>query len=128
MVGGNLVIWKSKKQKVVALSSVEEEFRGFAKGITEIIWVKKLLSELNFPRKKTCKLFYDKKAAISISRNSLQHDRTMHVEIDIHFIKEKLEKKIINLPFVRSKDKLADILTKVVASEAFNATLCVYAS
>ena len=61
MVGGNLVIWKSKKQKVVALSSVEEEFRGFAKGITEIIWVKKLLSELNFPRKKTCKLFYDKK-------------------------------------------------------------------
>ena len=67
LVGGNLVTWKSKKQKVVALSTVEAEFRGIAKGITEIIWLKKLLSELHFPLTKTCKLFCDNKATISIS-------------------------------------------------------------
>ena len=48
----------------------------------------------------------------------------MHVEIDIHFIKEKLEKKIINLPFVKSKDQLGGILTKVVAFETFEKVLC----
>ncbi|XP_057543835.1 uncharacterized mitochondrial protein AtMg00810-like [Amaranthus tricolor] len=70
LVGGNLVTWRSKKQNVVALSRVEAEFRGIAKRITEILWLKKLLCELNFPPKKACKLFCDNQAAI----NSVQHD------------------------------------------------------
>ena len=49
LLGGNLVTWKSKKQKVVALFSAKVEFRGIAKGITEIIWFKKLLNELHCP-------------------------------------------------------------------------------
>ena len=59
LVGGNLVTWKSKKQKVVALSSgnAEAKFRGIAKGITEVLWIKKLLGELNFPQKEPCNLF-----------------------------------------------------------------------
>ena len=69
-------------------------------------------------------MFNDNKAAISISGNPVQHDQTKYVEIDRHFIKEKLEKQIISLPFVRSKDQLADILTKAVTSEAFEQTLC----
>ena len=115
---------KSKKQKVVALLSAKAEFRGIAKGITEVIWLKKILSELHFPQKKTCKLFCDDKAAISISKNPVQHDWTKHVEIDRYFIKGKLEKQIISLPFVRSKDQQTDILTKAVTSEAFEQTLC----
>ena len=87
LVEGNLVTWKSKNQKVVALSSAEAEFRGIAKGITEIIWLKELLSELHFPQKKACRLFFHNKAAIRISENPVQHDRTKHVEIDRHFIK-----------------------------------------
>ena len=105
------------------MSNAEAEFRGIAKGITEVIWLKKLLSELHFPQKKACKLFCDNKEAISISENPVQHDQTKHVEIDRHFIKEKLEKKIISLPFVRSKDQLADILTQAVTSEAFEQIL-----
>ena len=105
MVGGNLVTWKSKKQKVVSLSSAEAKFQGIAKGIIEVIWLKKLRSELHFPQKKACKLFSDNKAAISISENLVQHDLTKHVEIDRHFIKEKLENKIIILPFVRSNSR-----------------------
>ena len=56
----------------------------------------------------------DNKAAIQISENPVQHDRTKHVEVDRHFIKEKIEAGIIELPFVSSEDQLADILTKVV--------------
>ena len=103
LVGGKLVTWKGKKQKVVALSSAEAEFRGLAKGITEILWLKKLLCELNFPPIETCKLFCDNQTAINISENPVQYDRTKHVEIDKHFIKEKLEKKIISIPHVKSE-------------------------
>ena len=84
----------------------------------------KLVGELKFPQKGPCNLFCDNKAAISISGNPVQHDRTKHVEIHRHFIKEKLEKGIINLPFVRSKDQLADILTKAVSSEKFDDAIC----
>jgi len=49
LVGGNLVTWRSKKQKVVALSSAEVEFQGIAKGITEVLWIKKLITEIGFP-------------------------------------------------------------------------------
>lgn len=114
LVGDNLVTWKSKKQKVVSLSSAEAEFRGIAKGIAEVLWIKKLLTEVGFPPKETTRVMCDNKAAIQISENPVQHDRTKHVEIDRHFIKEKLEAGIIELPFVKSQEQVADILTKPV--------------
>ena len=117
-VGGNPVTWKSKKQKVVALSSVEAEFRGIKSGLTEILWLKKLLTEIDFPPGK-CQLYCDNKTTISISENPVQHDRTKHVEVDRHFIKEKIETGIVELPFVRSEYQLADILTKAVNSRSF---------
>ena len=64
-------------------------------------------------------LFYDNKAAIDISHNPIQYDRTKHVEVDQHFIKQNLEEKIIQFPFVKSKDQLAGILTKAVTSRNF---------
>ncbi|KAJ8750403.1 hypothetical protein K2173_014318 [Erythroxylum novogranatense] len=54
LVGGNLVTWKSKKKKVVVLSSAKAEFRGIAKGLAEILWIKKLLTEIGFPPQDAC--------------------------------------------------------------------------
>lgn len=90
LLGGNLVTWNIKKQKVVALSRAESEFRGITRGLTEIPWIQKLLNEVGFPVKGACNLRSDNKAAISISENPVQQDRTKHVEVDMHFIKEKL--------------------------------------
>ncbi|KAJ0503054.1 putative RNA-directed DNA polymerase [Helianthus annuus] len=123
LVGGNLVTWKSKKQKVVALSSAEAEFRGIARGVTEVLWIRRLLTEIGFPQTEASRIMCDNKAAIQISENPVQHDRTKHVEVDRHIIKEKLEAKIIELPFVRSEDQLADILTKAVNGKVFNSCL-----
>ena len=120
LVGGNLVTWRSKKQKVVALSSAEAEFRGIARGLAEILWIRKLLTEIGYPPTQSSKIMCDNEAAIQISENPVQHDRTKHVEVDRHFIKEKLETGIIELPFVRSEDQLADILTKAVNGKIFN--------
>jgi hypothetical protein len=118
-VGGNLVTWRSKKQKVVALSSAKAEFRGMAKGLCELLWIMRLLIELGFAPTSEMELFCDNKSAITISHDPVQHDRTKHVEVDRHFIKENLEGKIICFPFVKSEDQLANIPTKAVSSKEF---------
>ncbi|CAL9006226.1 unnamed protein product, partial [Prunus brigantina] len=71
-VGGNLVTWRSKKQNVVALSSAEAEFRGMTKGICELLWLRKLLTELGYKPTSTMNLFCDNKAAIAIAQNPVQ--------------------------------------------------------
>ena len=104
---------------MVASSSAEAEFRAMAHGICEILWMKILLRELGYDSKDPIKLFCDNKAAINIAHNPFLNDRTKHIEIDRHFIKEKLRKGIICTPYVRTGDQLADILTKGVATNHF---------
>lgn len=118
-VGGNLVTWRNKKQKVVALSSAEAAFRGMMNGLCELLWIMRLLTELGFAPTLEMELFFDNKSTIAISHDPVQHDRTKHVEVDWHFIKENLEEQIICFPFVKSEDQLADILTKAVSSKEF---------
>ena len=108
---------------MVSLSSAEAEFRGIARGLTEVLWLKKLLTEIGVRIQSTCRLMCDNKAAISISENPVQHDRTKHIEIDRHFIKEKIEAGVVDLPFVKSEDQLADILTKAVTGRVFEGAL-----
>ncbi|RVW17554.1 Retrovirus-related Pol polyprotein from transposon RE1 [Vitis vinifera] len=122
-VGGNLVTWRSKKQKVVALSSAEAEFQGMVKEICELIWLKKLLAEIGVAPSSEMNLFCDNTAAIAISHNPVQHDRTKHVEVDRNFIKQNLEEKIIQLPFVKSENQLADVLTKAMSARNFYISL-----
>ena len=103
-VGGNLVTWRSKKQKIVALSSAEAEFRGMGKSLCELLWLRRLLIEIGFAPTSEMNFFYNNKATIDISHNPVQHDRTKHVEVDRHSIKQNLEGKIIWFSFVKSKD------------------------
>ena len=92
--------WRSKKQSVVARSSTEAEFRAMAQGICEILWLNRILKELKKPVECPLRVYCDNKAAISIAHNPVQHDRTKHIEIDRHFIKEKIDAGIICIPFV----------------------------
>ncbi|RVX11271.1 Heat shock 70 kDa protein 17 [Vitis vinifera] len=88
---GNLVTWRSKKQSVVARSSAEAEYRALAQGICEGIWIKRVLSELGQTSSSPILMMCDNQAAISIAKNPVHHDRTKHVEIDRHFITEKVK-------------------------------------
>ncbi|KAI5339951.1 hypothetical protein L3X38_019225 [Prunus dulcis] len=114
-VGGNLVTWRSKKQNVVTQSSAESKYRGIAQGVCEILWLRWLLAEIGFRPDAATKLHGDSQSAFEIANNHVHHDRTKHVEVDRHFIKEKLEHKLISIPFVPSSEQLADMLTHAVS-------------
>ena len=94
-----------------------------ALGICEVLWLRKLLGSLGFKAKEAISLYCDIKFAWEIAENPVQHDRTKHVEVDCHFVKEKLEKKIVSIPFVNSEDQLADILTHAVSNRSFGDSL-----
>ena len=81
---------------MIALSSVEAKFREIAKGITKVLWIKKLITETGFPPQLSSQLKRDNKTTISISNNHVQHERTKHVEVDRHFIKERLRITVLN--------------------------------
>jgi len=107
------VTWRSKKQKVVARSSTEAEFRAMALGVYELLWLKIILEDLKIKLEGPIKLYCDNKSAINIAHNPVQHDRTKHIEVDRHFIKEKLDSGLICTPFVTTNNQVADVLTKV---------------
>ena len=116
---GNLVTWRSKKQSIVSRSTAKVEFRAMAHGICEGIWLKRLLVELKIPLEKPIKMFCDNQVAISIAKNLVHHDRTKHMEIDRHFIKEKVEEGSINLIYTPTGLQTADILTKALPRSNF---------
>ncbi|CAL2254674.1 unnamed protein product [Prunus armeniaca] len=118
-VGGNLVTWRSKKQKVVSRSSAEAEYRGMTQGVCELLWLRRLLRNFGFGPQKPMDLYCDNKAAIAIAHNPVQHDRTKHMEVNRHFVKEKLDAKIISFPFISSEYQLVDVLTKAVSTTVF---------
>lgn len=112
LFGGNLVSWKSKKQNVVARSSAEAEYRAMALTTCELVWLKHLLQELCFCGVGTMSLICDNQAALHIASNPVFHERTKHIEIDCHFIREKIISGEIATSFVGSNEQLADIFTK----------------
>jgi len=111
-LGGNVIYWKSKKQNVVAQSTTEAEYRAMASLMCELIWVKQFLQELNLCEIQTMKMYCDNQAALHIASNLVFHERTKHIEIDCHFVQEKLMTKEICTKFVRSNDQLAYLLIK----------------
>jgi hypothetical protein len=118
IVGGNLVSWRSKKQIVVSRSTAKAEYTALSQGVSEMLWVKYLLSELKLLRKRPLRVWCDNQSAISIANNPVQHDRTKHVEIDCFFIKEKLDAGIISLTHVSSGQQIIDCLTKGLGTKA----------
>lgn len=116
---GNLVTWRSKKQSVVSGSIAEAEYRAVSHGLCEGIWIRRLLEELQVHIKSPMKLYCDNKATVSIAHNPVHHDRTKHVEIDRHIIKEKIDSGIVCMTYFPSKQQVAALLTKSVTKTTF---------
>ncbi|PRQ17191.1 putative RNA-directed DNA polymerase [Rosa chinensis] len=122
-IGGNLVTWKSKKQTVVARSSAEAEYRAMASIACELIWLKTLLGDLGIICPTPITLHCDNQAAMHIAANPVFHERTKHIEVDCHFVRDQVQSKLIETVYTRSCDQLADIFTKILASAQFERLL-----
>ena len=88
--GNAIVSWKSKKQETVARSSAEAEFRSMASVVAEVTWLIGLYKEMGINIEVPICLYCDSKAAIQIAANSIFHERTKHIDIDCHFVRDKI--------------------------------------
>lgn len=115
MLGKSPIAWKSKKQSRVARSTAEAEFRSLAMTICEVMWIKKLLKEIGLTALGTTTIYCDNKAAFAIAANPIHHEKTKHVEIDCHFIRDKVIEGHKDLTYVPTTSQVADIFTKILS-------------
>ncbi|GKB28461.1 retrotransposon protein, putative, ty1-copia subclass [Tanacetum coccineum] len=118
MVHGYVVSWKSTLQHVVALSTTEAEYMVLTEAVKESIWLKGLLIELGVNLRSVV-VNCDNQSAIHLSRNAMFHERTKHINVRYHFIREIVESKEIGVAKIGTKDNAADAFTKVVPGPKF---------
>ncbi|KAL0558731.1 hypothetical protein IC582_003313 [Cucumis melo] len=114
----NLISWLSKKQNCVSLSTAEAEYIAAGSGCTQLIWMKNMLLEYGFDQD-SMTLYCDNMSAIDISKDSVQHSRTKHIDIRHHFIRELVEDKVIKFDNIHSNLQLANIFTKPLDASSF---------
>jgi hypothetical protein len=85
-LGDNLVSWSAKWQTIVSRSSAEAEYHVIANGVTKATWLRQLLHKLQTPPSRCTLIYCDNISTVYLSTNPVQHQRTKHVEIDLHFI------------------------------------------
>jgi histone deacetylase 1/2 len=110
--GGNLIAWSARKQATVSRSSTESEYKALGNATAELIWVQSLLRELRIPQPCSPVLWCDNLGATYLSSNPVFHARTKHIEVDFHFVRERVSRKQLQIRFISSKDQIADIFTK----------------
>lgn len=118
-LGDNLVSWSSKRQQTVSRSSAEAEYRAVANAVAETSWLRNLLLELHLPIKQATLVYCDNVSAVYLSTNPVQHQRTKHVELDIHFVREKVQVGTVRVLHVPSEFQYADIFTKGLPRHLF---------
>ena len=116
----SLISWKSKKQATVSRSSIKAEYRAMAVSTYEIVWILYLLKDLHVKHDREALLFCDNQSALHIRSNPVFHERTKHIEIDCHIVRDKVLARVIKLNHVRTHCQLADLLTKALGYKQFS--------
>ena len=114
-----IVSWVSKKQSTVALSSAEAEYMAISAVVQEIKWINQLLEEMGFKQSQPTRIFSDSQSAIAISKDDVNHNRTKHIDIRHHFIRQAVKENQIELKWIPTENQEADILTKPLGKFQF---------
>ncbi|XP_071722951.1 uncharacterized mitochondrial protein AtMg00810-like [Rutidosis leptorrhynchoides] len=119
-LGNNLVSWSSKRQLTPSRSSAEAEYRGVANAVAETCWIRNLLRELHCPLTAATIVYCDNVSSVYLSSNPVQHQRTKHIEIDIHFVRDLVAQGQVRVLHVPSRYQFADIFTKGLSFALFD--------
>ena len=119
-LGSNCISWASKKQPTVSRSSTEAEYRSLATTAAELTWLQHLLHDLNIKLERRPLLLCDNKSAIHLAHNPVFHARTKHIEIDYHFIREKVTTGHLQLQYLPTTQQIADVFTKALGKDSFS--------
>nr|GEW11786.1 ribonuclease H-like domain-containing protein [Tanacetum cinerariifolium] len=119
-LGNNLLSWSSKRQFTISRSSVEAKYRCVANAVAETCWLRNLLRELHTPLSIGTLVYCDNLSAVYLSSNPVQHQRTKHIEIDIHFVRDLVSTGRIRVLHVSSHYQYADIFTKGLPRALFD--------
>lgn len=119
-LGSSLISWRSKKQTIVSKSSFEAEYRTLASTTCELQWITYLLEDLGVPFVRLALLYCNNQSALQIASNQVFHERTKHIEIDCHIVRDKVYAGFLKLLLVASSLQLADIYTKVMTPTIFH--------
>ena len=115
-MGSGVVSWRSKLQRLIAMSSTEAEFQALTSATEEVSWIRGFLEELGYKISTSTKISVDNTAVIQLARDPVFHDRTKHFKRRMGFVQQCVDLGIINLQYVRSEDNVADLLTKPLSS------------
>lgn len=119
MLGKGAVSWSSKKQPVVALSTTEAEYIAAASCACQSIWLRKLLENLGHIGEKSSVINCDNSSTIQLSKNSVFHGKSKHIDVKFHFLRDLVNEGSVLLKYCKSEEQLADIMTKPIKMEQF---------
>jgi hypothetical protein len=115
VLAGGAICWASRLQPTVALSTAEAEYMAACSATQEALFQRQLLSDLDFPQKQPTTIYEDNTAAIALTENPVFHQRTKHIDIRYHFVRERVEMGDVKLVHITSEEQLADLLTKALS-------------
>jgi hypothetical protein len=116
---GTTFTWSSKKQPIVTMSTCEAEYVAAAHCVCHAIWLRNLLHDMKVPQHEATEIRVDNKSAIELAKNPGNHERTKHIDVRFHFIREHIKDETIRVVHVQSTDQAADILTKALSKPLF---------
>ncbi|GJV79392.1 ribonuclease H-like domain-containing protein [Tanacetum coccineum] len=119
-LGNNLLSWSSKRHATLSHSSAKAEYRGVANVVAETAWLRNLLRELHSSLARSTFVYCDNVSVVYMSSNHVQHQRTKHIEIDIHFVLDHVAAEHVRVLHVPSRYQFADIFTKSLSYVLFD--------